>query len=224
MIRFTVGGKAVTVFPSTAHSAPVIYLNTFADEGEHVQKALQDAGGAPCTLVTVSISAWEHDMSPWAIPPISKNAAPCTGGADEHLRLLTEAILPKAERTLSGEPVWRGLAGYSLAGLFAVYALYKTDLFARAASVSGSLWYPDFLEYARTQEMKRTPERLYFSLGDREQNTRNPYLKTVQENTQALEAFYRSRGIRTIFQSNPGNHYANSAMRTAAGLLWLLTD
>ena len=83
MIRFTVGGKAVTVFPSTAHSAPVIYLNTFADEGEHVQKALQDAGRVPCTLVTASLSAWEHDLSPCALPPISKNAAPCTGGADE---------------------------------------------------------------------------------------------------------------------------------------------
>lgn len=224
MIRFTVGGKAVTVFPSTARSAPVIYLNTFADEGEHVQKALQDAGGAPCTLVTVSVSEWERDMSPWAVPPISKNAAPCTGGADAHLRLLVEEILPQAERTLSGEPIWRGLAGYSLAGLFALYALYKTDVFTRAASVSGSLWYPNFLEYARTQEMKRIPKRLYFSLGDREQHTRNPYLKPVREKTQALEAFYRSRGIRTIFQSNPGNHYANRAARTAAGLHWLLAD
>lgn len=224
MTQFTVGEKTVTVFPSTARSAPVIYLNTFADEGEHVQKALQDAGGAPCTLVTVSISAWEHDMSPWAIPPISKNAAPCTGGADAHLRLLVEEILPQAERTLSGKPIWRGLAGYSLAGLFALYALYKTDVFTRAASVSGSLWYPNFLEYARTQEMKRIPKRLYFSLGDREQNTRNPYLKPVRENTQALEAFYRSRGIRTIFRLNPGNHYANSAVRTASGLHWLLAD
>lgn len=224
MMQFQIGGKTVTVFPSTARNAPVIYLNTFEDEGEHVQKALQDAGGAPCTLVAVSVSEWERDMSPWAIPPIAKNAAPCTGGADEHLRLLVEAILPQVECTLSGKPVWRGLAGYSLAGLFALYALYKTDVFTRVASVSGSLWYPKFPEYARTQEMKRVPERLYFSLGDREQETRNPYLKPVQENTQALEAFYRSRGIRTIFQLNPGNHYTNGAARTAAGLCWLLAD
>ena len=108
MIRFTVGGKAVTVFPSTAHSAPVIYLNTFADEGEHVQKALQDAGGAPCTLVTVSISAWEHDMSPWAIPPISKNAAPCTGGASEQwdfASLLSEEKSRPASPERPAQPV-----------------------------------------------------------------------------------------------------------------------
>lgn len=41
--------------------------------------------------------------------------------------------------------VFIGIAGYSLAGLFALYALYKTDVFTRVASMSGSLWFPGIM-------------------------------------------------------------------------------
>ena len=81
-------------------------------------------------------------MAPWDIPPISKNDTPCTGGADSYLDLLLSKIIPEAERQLRGTPVWRGIAGYSLAGLFAVYAMYQTGAFSRIASMSGSLWFP----------------------------------------------------------------------------------
>lgn len=70
--------------------------------------------------------------------------------------------------------------------------------------------------------MKRIPDRLYLSLGDKESKTKNPYLKTVQKNTEELAEFYQRQNIQTVFQRNAGNHYANATERTAAGLLWLL--
>ena len=36
-----------------------------------------------------------------------------------------------------------------LAGLFAVYATFQSDVFDRVASISGSLWFPDFREKER---------------------------------------------------------------------------
>lgn len=63
---------------------------------------------------------------------------PFTGGADNYLRLLTEEIIPAAEKEINGVPCWRGIAGYSLAGLFALYGIYQTDLFSRVGSMSGS--------------------------------------------------------------------------------------
>lgn len=72
-------------------------------------------------------------MTPWYMGPISKHDTPCTGGADDYLKLLLDEIMPEAEALLPGAPAWQGLAGYSLAGLFALYALYQTDVFARAA-------------------------------------------------------------------------------------------
>lgn len=217
---FAAGNKTVTVFPSVGLNRPIIYLNTFAGEGSRVYQALRNTGDF--TLVAVSGFEWNHDMSPWAIPPISNRDTPCTGGADDYLQLLIEEIIPKAERYVQGDVAWRGLAGYSLAGLFAIYSMYHTDLFSRIASISGSLWFPRFKEYAVSHEIQRKPEYLYMSLGDKECKTQNPYLKTVQDNTEELVAFYRGQQIDIAFHLNPGSHYREALERTAVGIAWLL--
>lgn len=221
MRTFVTGDKTVCVFPAAEVDAPVVYLNTFGDEGQKVYHALTASGSPPLSLVAISGSHWEHDMSPWAKPAVFKNGASFTGGADEYLRVLTSEILPAAERELPGTPCWRGIAGYSLAGLFAVYALYQTDVFSRAASVSGSLWFPGFREYVFSHKPKALPDCVYFSVGDRESKTRNPVLQTVQENTEAICGFYQERGIRTAFELNPGGHHDHPTERTAKGILWM---
>ena len=194
--RLCVSDKMVDIFACEQDDCPVVYLNTFQEEGETVFRALRVACCPPLSLVAISGLDWSRDMTPWEIPPIF------------------------AEQEI-GSVSWRGIAGYSLAGLFALYSLYRTDIFARAASVSGSLWYPQFSDYALSHQMKRVPDRLYLSLGDKESKTRNPYLKTVQKNTQELAEFYQRQNIKTKFRLNAGNHYANAAERTAAGILWL---
>lgn len=221
---FEMEQKKITVCPSAVRNAPVIYLNTFSEEeGDRVYQALHDMGCLDFTFVTISGLEWNHDMVPWDIPPIAKNDAPYTGGAGEYLQLMAEQIIPNAEKYIQGSIAWRGLAGYSLAGLFAVYALYHTTLFSRTASISGSLWFPDFKEYVFTHESMRKPEYLYFSLGDKECKTKNPYLKTVQKHTEEIEAFYRKQGIDTILRMNSGGHFTDTAQRTAAGICWLLS-
>ena len=221
MTQFTIGQKHISVYPCDEPDRPVIYLNTFAGEGKQVLRLLRDDGCPPFTLVSVSSLDWNHDMSPWEIPPVFKNADPCTGGADDYLRILIERIVPEAEKEIKGTVSWRGIAGYSLAGLFALYSLYRTDIFSRAASMSGSLWYPGITEYISSHTMKKTPEDLDFALGSKEARTRNPYMKTVQENTEMIEKYYRENGISTAFQLNPGNHYKDAEKRTAAGIRWL---
>lgn len=215
-------GKQITIYPSTAPDMPVIYLNTFAEEGEQVYQALKKMNCPDFTLVTISGLAWNHDMTPWNAPSISKDVPPCTGGAKNYLKLLTEEIVPKAEGQIAGKASWRGLAGYSLGGLFALYSIYQTDLFSRIASVSGSLWFPKLKEYVFSHEIKGKIQCLYFSLGDKECQTRNPYLKTVQTCTEEIEGFFAGQDIDTIFQLNPGNHFKNAVGRTAAGIAWML--
>ena len=223
MQTFTIDSKTVSIFSSTEPEAPIIYLNTFSGEGQKVYEATQTAGCHPFTLVTISDLNWNHDMVPWDSPSAFKNADPCTDGADDYLRLLTEEIIPTAEKELAGIPRWRGIAGYSLAGLFALYAIYQTDLFSRVGSMSGSLWFPGIKEYIFSHEPKHWPDCMYFSLGDKESKTRNPILQSVRQNTEEIHAFYRGKGIDTMFQLNPGNHYNQTVERTAAGLCWLLS-
>lgn len=219
---FKIGGKTVFVFHSNRPGSPVIYLNTYSDERQKIYEAVQATGCPPFTLVTVSNLAWNHDMAPWDSPAAFKKGEPFIGGADNYLQLLVEEIIPRAEKELAEPPVWRGIAGYSLAGLFALYAIYRTDVFSRVGCMSGSLWFPGFKEYIFSHEPKRRPDCIYFSLGDKEAKTRNSVLKTVQENTEEIQAFYQSKGIDTVFQLNPGNHFVQGIERTIAGIQWLL--
>ena len=130
MIDPTMEKKNESVFPATFPGAPVIYLNTYSNEGQKVYEAAQAVGCPPFSLVAVSDLDWNRDMAPWDSPAAFKNGEPFTGGADDYLRLLVEEIIPRAEKDLAGPPAWRGIAGYSLAGLFALYAIYRTDVFS----------------------------------------------------------------------------------------------
>ena len=221
---FMAGEKTISVYPAAEPGAPVVYLHTFAGEGPKILEALAHMGCPPLSLVTIHGLDWNRDLSPWACPAIFKGAPPFLGGADHYLQLLCEKILPQAERSLKAAPRWRGIAGYSLAGLFALYALYGTAAFSRAASASGSLWFPGFREYLFSHEPLCRPDCLYFSLGSRESKTRNPALQAVQEETERIRDFYRSQGIPTVFQQNPGNHYSHTQERTAAGIAWLVSQ
>ena len=222
MYTFTADSKTVSVFPGAEPGAPIIYFHCFSGEGEKVAEAARAAGCPSFTLAAISGLDWNHDMVPWDSPPAFKNEAPRTGGADDYLKLLIGEIIPTTEKKTAESPRWRGIAGYSLAGLFALYAIYRTDLFSRVGSMSGSLWFPGIKEYVFTHEPKRLPDRVYFSLGDKESRTRNPMLRYVRQNTEEIQAFYQAAGIRTVFRSNPGNHYDHVVERTAAGIAWML--
>ena len=223
MRTFTTDDKTISIFPCSESESPVIYLNTFHDESQKVYETAQATGCPPFTLVAISNLDWNHDMAPWDGPAAFKKGEPFTGGADDYLQLLVEEIIPKAEKELPGPPAWRGIAGYSLAGLFALYAIYRTDVFSRVGCMSGSLWFPGFKEYVFSHEPKRRPDCIYFFLGDKEAKNRNPVLKTVQENTEEIQTFYQNKGIDTVFQLNSGNHFVQGIERTIAGIQWLLS-
>ncbi|MBM6679762.1 alpha/beta hydrolase [Pseudoflavonifractor capillosus] len=223
MRTFTTGDETISIFPCSESESPVIYLNTFHDESQKVYETAQATGCPPFTLVAISNLDWNQDMAPWDSPAAFKKGEPFTGGAGDYLRLLVEEIIPRAEKELVGPPAWRGIAGYSLAGLFALYTIYQTDVFSRVGCMSGSLWFPGFKEYIFSHEPKRRPDCIYFSLGDKEAKTRNPVLKTVQENTEEIQAFYQGEGIDTVFQLNSGNHFVQGIERTVAGIQWLLS-
>ena len=206
------------VFPAAA-AAPVLYLCGAGEDVEALRASLADA--PPHSLVCVSGFDWERDLSPWPAPPLGRGR-PFAGGAGECLRLLTQNILPEAEALLPAPPAWRAIAGYSLAGLFALWSLGQTDIFSRAASMSGSLWYPGFADYLAARTPPRRPDGIYLSLGDREARARDPVLKTVRRATEAVAARFRAQGIPTALEFPPGNHFENVASRTAAGIRWLL--
>ena len=72
--------------------------------------------------------------------------------------------------------------------------------------------------------MPSHPECIYFSLGDKESKTRHPLMSTVDACTREAVGTISSLGIRTTFESNPGNHFTSPALRTAKAIRWMLAD
>ena len=216
-----IANKEITIYPASNTGSPLVILNSFGDEGAAVHEELRKMKTADFTLASIKITDWNSDLSPWAIPPVYKNDEPFTGGADAYLETLTGGIAPAIISELGSRPEYIALVGYSLAGLFAVYAMYRTKLFSWIASASGSLWYPGFMDYAKSHELAALPEKLYLSLGDREARTRNQFMAKVEHNTRGLHEYYKSLGISTIFELNEGNHFKDAGLRIAKAITWI---
>ena len=210
------------LYKSTNHAAPLIVLNTFGDEGTSVYEAVRSLSGKDFSMLVVSGMDWNRDLSPWEAPPVFRNDAPFGGKSDEFLEELVNKAIPGAVSELETRPGFIAIAGYSLAGLFAVYSLYRTDVFSAASSASGSFWFTGFLEFASSHEFMVKPAGIYLSLGDTEARTRNPVMGTVQGNTEKLAELYRKKGIDTVFELNPGNHFKDPALRMARGIRSIL--
>lgn len=221
MMKFEIEGKQAALYPAEDKTRPLILLNEESD-GKEVFQTLCGMNCPDFSLLSVSGIDWNHDLSPWQCPPVFNRDAPFSGGADEYLNLLTRSIIPGAVEKGGLRPSFYGIAGYSLAGLFAIYSLYKTDLFSRAACMSGSLWFPDFVEYAESHEPLQKLEKLYFSVGDREERTRNELMKSVRVNMEKLAVWYSSKDIDVLSELNPGNHFKDPPLRIAKGILALL--
>ena len=205
-------------------SSPLLILHCFSEEEEAVVKLLQGQEYFTFPLLCINNLNWQKDMCPWDSPALIKNEKDFIGGADEYLFLLEKEIIPRAVEILGEEPTYYALAGYSLAGLFALYAGYRSALFSRIASVSGSLWYPDFVSFAKEKKMLRTPEKLYFSLGTEEAKTKHAVLSTIERKTRKLVEHYQSSGYCVNFEQNPGNHFCEVEQRIEKGIRWIMEE
>lgn len=164
---------------------------------------------------------WNRDLSPWPAQKVFRKGEDFAGGASEYLdRLL--GFSKSWEDSLSCPIRRRYLAGYSLAGLFCLWALTNTDRFDGAASASGSLWYPGWTDYAKSHPPLKADARISLSLGDQEAHTRNPLMAAVADCTLACEHLYRTQGAYVTFRWNPGNHFQDTEARTWEAAMRLL--
>ena len=222
MERFVCEGLTVTLSVSPTPGAPLLCLVTMADAEAAVREALAQMAPPDHSLACVSGFDWSRDLSPWPAPGLGKGGDAFAGEAGALYRTFETALWPALTARLDAPPCWCGVGGYSLAGLFALLALYETDCFTRAASVSGSLWYPGLEDYVVAHAFRQRPEALYLSIGDKERHTRQPLMRQGQQITEHLAAQYAGAGVKTTFVLEAGNHFQDAAGRMARGLAWLL--
>ena len=217
-----VNGKHIYIYGEQDMPTPLVIYNTFQGDGKELYEQIKKLTDEVFTLAVIGNIHWDDEMTPWECPQLYKNDSPCTGGADAFLKKLTETFLPTIKNELKREPEYVCIAGYSLGGLFAIYSLFHSDLFRRAASASGSMWFPDFSQYVKEHALQSQVDKVYFSLGDKEANSKNALLRTVADKTAEVKATLDERGIETIFESNPGNHFKDADLRMAKGIAWMI--
>lgn len=207
---------------------PVIYVNGEIPMEETLTNTVKLGARTDFLLLSIKPESWNDDFTPWAAPAFRVGENAPRGRADAYLACLTEKIKPYVDthyRT-KPEPEYTALFGYSLGGLTAVYAIYKTDVFGAAASLSGSLWFDGFCEFMEREKPLRTDLRVYLSLGKKESHSKNPRMGKVAECTQRAreilaEQLERSdRYERLCFEWNEGGHFHDIEGRFARAIVW----
>ena len=215
-------GRFGEASPALPDSLPVVYLHVHDGDGSEVLRLCRELGCRDFVLAAIRPRCCNDDLTPWECPGLFADDAPFAGKAAEQLRLLESEIIPRVEADAPRKPEQRVLAGYSLAGLFATWATFNSTAFGRVASASGSLWYPDFTGYAAANEFARKPACAYFSLGSKEARTPSRLLRNVAQGTRDIVEPFEARGVPTLFEQNPGNHFKEPALRMAKGIAWAL--
>ena len=234
--KTTISGFSVHTKMSSVAGAPIVYL--MGNVADHSPVQVPEG----VSLVNVGVDLWEENFSPWCAPRVFAKGPNFGDGAQKTLDTLINQVIPWAESELTDPPAYRVLVGYSLAGLFSLWAGVSqpgisqqvargcqpddapTPTFQRIGAVSGSFWFPGLLDYV-DQQLNGGAVGLthaYLSLGDREARTPNPQIMHVRENAELLASRLESAGITSTFELNRGNHFQNVEGRMQKALDWLV--
>ncbi len=163
-------------------------------------------------LIALKVGNWNNDLSPWQAPAVF-GKEDFGGGADATLKEVLALCTNRSKTYYIG--------GYSLAGLFALWASYQTDVFVGVAAASPSIWFPGFVDYMKNNDIKTS--KVYLSLGDKEEKTKNPVMAMVGSKIREAYECLENTQIGVTLEWNSGNHFKDTDLRTAKAFLWILS-
>lgn len=111
-----ISGLSIHTQMSSVAGAPVVYLLGDVADNSPIQ-----VPEGVC-LVNVGVDLWEENFSPWCAPRVFAKGPNFGDGAQKTLDTLINQVIPWAESELTDPPAYRMLVGYSLAGLFSLWA------------------------------------------------------------------------------------------------------
>ena len=196
--------------------------------GEHELQSMDDEVAAIAQsnrkylFAAIPAESWNDALSPWKSPAVWGKES-FGGNAAGTLRFLTEQAIPTLKQQFAlPENVRIILGGYSLAGLFALWASTQTALFSGVAAASPSVWFPGWMEFEQQHPIQA--QRIYLSLGDREERTRNATMAAVGDNIRALHHELAGRSKDCALEWNSGGHFKDADLRTARAFQWVMEE
>lgn len=195
--------------------ASIILIQTVGNhdlpEIEHEVSEIKKLTGIKFQLIAVKVDSWNYDLAPWRASAVFGNEN-FGDGAQRTLAKVLEICSDRSKTYYIG--------GYSLAGLFSLWASYQTDIFTGTAAVSPSIWYPEFVTYMKTHDCKSG--KVYLSLGDKEEKTKNTVMSKVGECIREAYQILIENKCDCILEWNQGGHFKDSALRTAKAFAWII--
>lgn len=197
---------------------PTIYWGETKNSSETIEKVLALCGDVNCNYIIYEVEDWNADFSPWAFTLNKKMSF--SGGGRKTLDWLLNDCVPcyEKEYSLMGKRI---LCGYSLSGLFSLWAFYESQAFSGVISCSGSLWFGDWINYSESHTAPQNSS-IYLSLGDREEKARDRIMATVGDCTRRqYELVCGDKNVsRHILEWNDGGHFNEPEKRIAKGIRW----
>ena len=123
---------------------------------------------------------WARALMPWADDAVSRDAE-VGRHAPDTLRFIEHTLQPWLRERFGALPCIIG--GYSLGGLFALWAARNTDAFAAVAAASPSLWINGWGEYAAAHPIL-SPQATILALASGKSRAQNSTLKTQNSTPQ----------------------------------------
>lgn len=163
-------------------------------------------------LIAVKVDDWNDELSPWNAPAVFGN---------EDFGMCAQVTLTEILKLCSDKGKTYYIGGYSLAGLFSLWAAYQTDVFSGVAAASPSVWFPNFIEYMKEHDIRC--DTVYLSLGDREEHTKNTVMARVGDCIREGYSWLMEHGVDCVLEWNKGGHFKEPALRTARAFAWVMS-
>ena len=174
---------------------------------------------APFVLATIELEDWMLDLMPWPDANISREPEAGKHGQDT-LQYILLSLVPELQHRFGPLPVVLG--GYSLGGLFALWASAQTDIFKAVAAASPSVWIKDWIPFAR----KHVPmaDAVYLSLGDQEEHVKNQAIARVGDNLRTQYSLLQEQlgPNQCTLVWEQGGHFNDNEGRLARAFTWCI--
>ena len=220
--KIKIGSKDCLLFEQDVPQAVLIQMMDQDErEGmaEEIKLISEGASEHPFVMVAVCVEDWLMELTPWHDDMVSKRTE-VGDGVKDTLYYIETSLIPWIKAQYGDLPIVLG--GYSLGGLFALWATSQTDTFEAIAAASPSVWIKDWIPYSTSHPA--LAKHIYLSLGDKEELARNKAIAQVGDNIRAeYELLKASLGeANCTLEWNPGNHFKDAGKRLAKAFAWCL--
>ena len=173
-------------------------------------------------ILSFQVNDWDNELSPWESKGIRNEYF--KGDGSKTLYYIINDFLPYFENKfpiIKNKP--KIIGGYSLSGLFSLYAFYSTNIFIGVGGFSPSLWFENWNEFIHKNEIKNNGSYVYLSLGDIEEKNNEGDLSIGCKVRDFYEIISKDLNVKEcIYEINEGDHFDNVEYRIAKGFAWLL--